>query len=525
MSQKVTVKGLGRSSAYVGVAQAWRIGSRILLTPLIIAKLGLDGYGTWTLLFSICAYVSVLNVGFGVAYSKFTAEYDRKRDYQTLSQIIGSGMVAVGMVAVLALCVIWVLHGPILQALNVPGHMLSDAGTALLIVALCLLLRMSFGCVFQILAGLQRIDLQYKMTIVASAVEFGVTIWLLVQGHGLLALAIGHACGQVLATAVAWVLCKRLCPALSISPLRVSRSGLRHVLSLGGRFQMLSFLVTFLTQGRKLLISALCGVEALAVFELAIKLLTIASTAGDAIIAPMMPAFANLHASQDHRRWRELYERGTRILSAVCVAAFAFVALFADRLIMLWTGQEYPLAAWTIRVLVATHLLSMVGGMATASLRSRGTVRLEMWCLIIEILVFVALAIPGYLLAGYQGIVVAFACCLVGTVWLMVAFARQESLSVIDYFRDVLVRPVLAGLPVIVSTIFLRIYGDLSVSWIGGRGGLALELSLWGWAYLVAIGLLMWWVVFSQEDKRSLAELVSVGRRRAATLERDSAGK
>ena len=46
---QVTAKSSARNSVYALVAQVWRIASRFLLTPLIIAKLGLEGYGVWML--------------------------------------------------------------------------------------------------------------------------------------------------------------------------------------------------------------------------------------------------------------------------------------------------------------------------------------------------------------------------------------------------------------------------------------------------------------------------------------------
>jgi len=58
---EVSVKSLGRNAAYAALAQIWRIGSRFVLTPIILSKIGLDGYGTWILLFSLCDYVSVFS--------------------------------------------------------------------------------------------------------------------------------------------------------------------------------------------------------------------------------------------------------------------------------------------------------------------------------------------------------------------------------------------------------------------------------------------------------------------------------
>ena len=90
---KVTGRALARSSGFGIGAEVWRILSRLILTPIIISKLGIAGYGTWTVLFSITAQFGVVKISFGAAYAKLTAEYDSKGDYHTLRSIISAGIV------------------------------------------------------------------------------------------------------------------------------------------------------------------------------------------------------------------------------------------------------------------------------------------------------------------------------------------------------------------------------------------------------------------------------------------------
>ncbi len=98
-------------------------------------------------------------------------------------------------ISVTALFLLWAFHAPILHAVDVPEALLSDAGPALLIVCVAVSLKTSAGCVLQVLAGMQRLDLQHKMLIVASALEFAVAITRLLFGWGLVGLALGHLVG------------------------------------------------------------------------------------------------------------------------------------------------------------------------------------------------------------------------------------------------------------------------------------------------------------------------------------------
>ncbi len=511
---EVTVKSLGRSAAYGVVAQVWRIGSRFVLTPLILSRIGLDGYGVWTLLFTLCAYVNLVDATFSIAYSKFTAEYDAKGDYRTLAQIIGSGMAFVGGIGAVVLTLLWLWHAPILNGLGVPAEMVPQAGQALLIVSACVLMRMCAGCVFQVLAGLQRLDLRYKLGILASAIEFGVSIVLLYAGHGLLALALGHLAGQVVATAAAWRLCRRLCPQLRISPFNVSRRGLRSIISLGGRFQALAVLQLLMAQGIKVLISGLLGVSTLAIYEIAQKLLSLGSAVAGAVIAPLMPAFANLHAGEDRSRLTALYERGSRLVAATCMPCYAFLAIFADRLILLWTGQDYPLAAWTVRCLAVPFVLLQLTGVGTSSLRGRGVVRLELLFGIINATIIAALVGPGYWLWGYKGILASVATSvLVGSSWFLIAFARQEWVDLKGHAKIVLLRPILVLGPVIAATALLQPVLALQLSFSSTRVCTLIDLSVWGFLFCLVVSASAWYGLLSQKQRSFIMHYFRSNRR------------
>ena len=515
---EVNAKSLARNSVSTAVLQVWQIGSRFVLTPIIISQIGLAGYGTWTLLFGICAYMSMFNASFGFAYMKYTAEYDRRKDYDTLSDILSSGVALVSALGIIPLVVVWLFHIPILCGLNVPEAMLRDARLALMVIGAWLLLKMSVGSSLDILVGLQRLDLQRKLTIVSSVVEFFTSLCLLWCGLGLLGLAIGFLFAEVLAMVFAWFLCLRLCPRLRVSPFRATRRGLRQIASLGGRFQLLAIIDTLWQQGTRFILSALCGIEAVGIFEIATKILGLGRMAAGAVIVPMMPAFANLHSDKADQRWQTLYTSGSRILAAVCVASFGFIAIFADAAIVVWTGQAYPLAAWTVRVLTLTYYLHMLTGVGAASLRGQGTVRLEICSVLIGGASVLCTIMPGYWLGGFRGIVFAYASYLTGRIWLLVAFARQQSISVSGYFYRVVIRPVLVGLPVITAVLAMRLAG-FQVTLPGDRIHTAIELSLWGVAFSSVIGVLMWFMALSRQERHTVSRLFPSVRQVAKVTE------
>lgn len=515
----VTAKSLRRNSLFAGVAEGWRVLSRFILTPVIIARLGMSGYGTWTILFTVCSYVDMFNMSFGFAYNKFAAEYDRKRDYATLSSLLSAGIIVVGAISALALSGLWIWRTPILVFLKVPTEFLADSATALVLVSVCLLLRMSFGNVFYVLSGLQRLDLQHKLSIFASIIEFGVSVVLLEMGKGLLALAYGHCAGQFLSTGLAWAFCKRLRPELRISPFCVTRSSCRMVLSLGMRFQGLSGLAMLFVQGVKVVISNRCGIGMVATYELAEKLLSLSRALSGALIDPLMPAFSNLHAGADRERAHALFVHSSKLVAMTGMAALVGLFVFADPIIVAWTGRSEPLAGWTIRVMAFSHFVWVMTGPGSAVLRGKGSLKLELSNALLRTLFIAVLIIPGVMARRYDWIVLAIVVSrIASSAWFLVRFTQQSEHGFWWYFRDIVGRAM--GIGILVGLIGFGV-AAIPIGWIPAsseRWRAAAQVVTLGSPFGLLTGALLWFALFTKPEREYLAQRLLPRRKRCEVV-------
>jgi O-antigen/teichoic acid export membrane protein len=513
----IDIKTLGRSSLTTAFVQLWRIASRLVLTPIILAKLGWAGYGAWALVFSLSAYVQMTNASFGLAYTKFTAEYVRQRRFDELTHVIGSGMTAVGSIALVGLCAAWVFGEPILRWLEVPPELLADTAVALVVVLAVLVLRMTVGCTLEILGGLQRLDLTQRLNALSVLVEFVVTVPLLLWGPGrlggLLGLAIGHAAGQVVINVAAYSMVRARLPEVRITPLAISRQGLREVMSVGGRFQLLWAVNTIVMQGVKFLIAKLVGVEAVAVYDLADKLMALGKTASEAVIAPLMPAFASLRAGGERARERILFLKGSKADALMGGASFAFLALLAPAILLLWTGapgEQIDRAAWTMRVLAVSEASLLLTSVVSSSLRAQGRVRLELSWAMVTVGIMVALLVPLAPLWGYEGMIAArLVGQLLGTAWYLRAYFGFAEMSWGEYLRG-------TGIPklaVILATITGLLWAahellpPLVPPGVGGRLAAAVEVVVWGVPYVALLGVAVWRIYLDADDRQQVATL------------------
>lgn len=510
---RVDFKSLKRSSTYAAAAELWRVASRFILTPITIAQIGLSGYGTWTLLFNVCAAVGVLNSSASTAYSKLTAEYDRRGDYLGLSAIISTGVFCIGAFVTGVLLVIWLLSEPIFRLINIPPELFHDASVALALLMVVLLARMTLGSGLQILAGLQRMDLQFKLRILGSAIEFLITVPLLLAGYGLIGLAVGHLIGQGSATVLAWRLCFRFCPQLRVGPSQITRDSVHTLATLMGKFQMLTILGAAYRNLLYMAISALGGVTVMALFDLANKLLDLAKTISAAIKAPLMPAFANMHAGNEDKRKLRLYVLSSKAITFVAIICFCPLVVFADSALKLWTGQAYPESVWMIRGLCLGHFMILMTAVGTSSLRGQGLVKQEMIYMLITFISTAVLIVPAFHWFDYKGIVLVVMVSLVaGGIWFTTSAVRFHGIALAGYIGDVIVKPLLVGSVLIACGLMLRPEFSLLVPDLSPRWAAVFELALGGGVLAVVGSVLMWFVTFKSAERRQLLQRLLPGR-------------
>lgn len=508
---KVELSTLARSSVVAWLAEAWRIGSRLILTPIIWSQLGKDGAGVWVLVFSLTNLVSMVNASFGIAYTKATAECFRSGDKDRLERVLGSGMLTIGGIALVAMLLFWLLGARILGALEVPASWIPDAHVALLLVMFALVLRMSFGCAIEVLSGLQRVDLQYRLAILASVIEFCISVPLLLTGGGLVGMGIAFTVGQAISIALAFLLARKHAPGLRISPLLWSKAGVREVFSIGGRFQLLGIVTTLVTEGVKFLMSKMLGVSWVAIYDLCDKLLTLGKSVSSSVLAPLMPAFADLQAGGEQARERALFTQSSKALALLSCGAFTFIAVLAHPVLLAWTGETVADAAIAVQLLVIGEVVMLQTGVVSANLRARGMVRMEFTCAMVSITIVLVTVYPLVQWLDFQGIVIArLLSQTVAALWYMRAYFRWAQLPWTQYVSGAQLPRVVAvvGIAGAVTLAGHLVLAPLLGGHVGARLAAVIEVMVLSVPYtLLLIGGILRWAL-GADEKAKLGALV-----------------
>jgi O-antigen/teichoic acid export membrane protein len=157
-----------------------------LLTPLILSKIGAEGYGTWAVFLAINGMTSLADLGLVGTLSKFVAEYYAHRDFAALNRLLNTGLVLFGVLALVVIVLLCAGTSLVVRVLfrgsSMSGPQLSSFFRYFLII---IILNISILLFSSVTTGMQRLDLTNVMSafnILCAAILNAI---LLVRGWGL----------------------------------------------------------------------------------------------------------------------------------------------------------------------------------------------------------------------------------------------------------------------------------------------------------------------------------------------------
>jgi O-antigen/teichoic acid export membrane protein len=135
--------------------------STMVITPLLIIRLGKEGYGIWMLVGQVIAYLGILDLGVSSSIGRFVAKYDARKDYTNISRIINSAIFLFFISSILIIFVTLILWPNFSKFFHLSDKYFSIGKWLILLtglgVASSFPLRIGQG----ILGGIHRFDLIY----------------------------------------------------------------------------------------------------------------------------------------------------------------------------------------------------------------------------------------------------------------------------------------------------------------------------------------------------------------------------
>ncbi len=315
----------------------------MVIPPLLLARLGKEGYGVWALVGQVISCLAILDLGVSNSVGRFVAKYNAEKDHMSLSRSASSAMflfLVSSVLIILATMILWPNFSKVFhlseQYFNTGKWLILLSGIG---VALSLPLRIGVG----MLQGIHRFDLIYLfrtsralITLLLIVVFFG---WL--DCKSLLLLAVITIAATMMSNLfMCGIAYSKLADVVNLRCKYISLSNIREIWSLSFSALLITVATLFFRQGQIICVGRLVEPEAVTLYVIPIMLLTYGSRVVSSVVGALQPMASHMQALNEMRSLQRLNIVGVKISSTISFLIAVMAIVFGHSFFRVWLPAE-----------------------------------------------------------------------------------------------------------------------------------------------------------------------------------------
>lgn len=382
----------------------------LMLVPFFLDTLGTAAYGLIPLATSITSYITLVIDSLNTSISRFlTVDLQRadvKRANETFNTALFGTLGVILLLIPFALAAAW--YAPVF--FNIGDQSTTDVFLLFVLIFSSVLIRAWSSNFMVILFAYNRLDLRNYVNCTNLFMQLILVVTLfLYLGPSLVLVGLSHTGAAVATFVMAFILSKRICPYLKISPASFVRSRLREIggMSTWVLINSIGFLLN--TQIALVIVNKLFGEVAGTEYSLAAVwsslLISIAALVTN-LFAPMTYSY---YAKQDREGLIHFTSMTIKIMGLSMALPIALVCIFSPQLLTIWVGAEFahlsPLVWICVAPVILQIMVSCISPITVAYNRVRSLVFLTLPVGFLNIIL--ALLLPNIFDIGMYGVAIA----------------------------------------------------------------------------------------------------------------------
>lgn len=352
-SSRELTASIGKNTLFGVAGNIVHVLSRVIVVPVFIKHLGLDGYGIWAVLMTLAAYMTLGGAGVKSAFQKYVAEATGNGEFDRAGRLLSTGTAAVLLLALVVLIPVAAFSHTLAIAVGVPRAFLDPASKAIQYLALAAIASNVSQTYQSILMGAHRIDLREKVNVVLDLLNTLASVALLYLGFGLLAMCVVFCIYQIAGGVLWYFFARRILPAVHVAPRLISRSVVKELVRFGGSYQLVSMLELLYAAILPVAILKFFGAKDAGVFALAARLVSFTTLVQGAYLQAILSGGSLVYAEGSVERVNAFIIKSFKAMAFLSILPLAFIALYGTRIAFVWTGKTDALLAGAVCILCA----------------------------------------------------------------------------------------------------------------------------------------------------------------------------
>lgn len=387
----------------------------LMLVPLTIDYVSSELYGIWLTISTIVSWIGFFDVGFGNGLRNKLTEAIALNQRKKAKTLLSSTYAILFLIFSTVGVVLYFVSG-LLNWSSIIG--VSPCYSEILTT--CVRLVMCSFSVQIILKVLQNVLQAHQMVALSSAIDtvsnlfILITIWILTKTifPDLRILSVVFSLTPVIVYLfISVILYNSKFKDISPSVTSIDFSAVKGIFSLGSQFFIIQIVCIVLFQTTNLLISRICGAESVTIYNVVYKYLSVSLMAFQIILAPIWSAFTDAYARGEWCWMKKIYRKLLKCYYYSVCLVISMVAA-SPLVYRLWLGDTVA-PDISITICVALYLLTLnYSSLHSMIINGIGTIRVQLYCSILQMILFIPTAIVLGFMFGLCGIVMSLAVVL-----------------------------------------------------------------------------------------------------------------
>jgi O-antigen/teichoic acid export membrane protein len=415
---------VGRNTVFGVLARVAQVATRLVTIPIVIAHLGLGGYGIWSIVMTTAAYMRFGSVGIKSAFQKYVAEATGTGDFDTTNKLLSTGCFAMLVLSVLGVIPLAFFSTGLAKTSGVPTEFLHSAAGSISVLAVIIVFS-NVGSVYEaIVMGGHRIDLARNLTTFFTVAEAIAIVTVLHFGYGLIAMAAVMASSEAGFVLCCYVASKKVVPQIRVSRAFVTRNVAGELVRFAGSYQLVSVLELLYLAIVPVTVLRQFGAEASGIFALATRLASAVLMLPEAFLLPILSGGAMVYGSGHPEHMRLLIIKAFKATLGLGLFPLAFLSVFGTTMVFAWTGQANSSFRVVLWLVCAAGLFQSFSTLGLVLYRVSGRALLDNIKQVLRIVVLLSIAVLARQL-GFYGILGGLAGAeFVGMLFMAFAIAK-----------------------------------------------------------------------------------------------------
>lgn len=329
----------------------------ILLVPYFLSTLGVAAYGLIPLASSVTGYVAIVVQSLNITVSRYLTLDIQRNDFAAANRTFNTSFFGLLLIIALMIPIVIIVSWFVPVIFNVPAGQETSAIILVLCACFAFFIRSLNGTFTVQLFAYNRLDFMNLVNIIDILVQAGLIILLfMIKGPSLVFVGFAYLGAAIVASIVAIILAKQVCPHLYLSLGSFDRTRVKDLWEMGGWVFVNQIGTLLFLQIDLIVVNLFFGATSAGEYAIVLKWGTVLRSIAAVFAGVLIPVVLTFYARDHIESMIRVTKSAVKLMGLTMALPIGLICGFAPQLLTVWVGSEYVFLA-PLMILMTAHLI------------------------------------------------------------------------------------------------------------------------------------------------------------------------